>query len=71
VWYRFSKNKWCWDIVIGIDYTYAYVKADSEEEAIKKCNESSIPDRRYTDRGLDQIEEVLSIPLDEMMKVVY
>ena len=71
MWYRFSKNKWCWDIVIGIDYTYAYVKADSEEEAIKKCNESSIPDRRYTDRGLDQIEEVLSIPLDEMMKVVY
>ena len=38
MWYRFSKLKWVWDMTDGIDYSYAYVKANSEEEAIKKCN---------------------------------
>ena len=38
MWYRFSKLKWVWDITDGIEYSYAYVKANSEEEAIRKCN---------------------------------
>ena len=58
MWYRFSKNKWCWDIVIGIEYSYAYVQANSEEEAIKKCNESAYTKRRYSNRGLDRIDVV-------------
>jgi hypothetical protein len=71
MWYRFSKVKWIWDMADGIEYSYAYVKADTVDEAIKKCNGSPIPKRRYSDRGLDQIDEVFTIPLDEMIKVVY
>ena len=70
MWYRFSKLRWVWDITDGIEYSYAYVKADSEEEAIKKCNESPIPKRRYTDRGMDQIDEVREIPLEDADKVI-
>ena len=70
MWYRFSKLRWVWDITDGIEYSYAYVKADSEEEAIKKCNESPIPTRRYSDRGLDQIDEVKTIPLEDADKVI-
>ena len=36
MWYRFSKLKWVWDVTDGIEYSYAYVKADSEEEAINE-----------------------------------
>ena len=71
MWYRFSKIKWSWDIADGIDYTYAYAKADTEEDAIKKVNESPIPKRKYTVRGMDQIDEVYTIPLDELCKVIY
>jgi hypothetical protein len=71
MWYRFSKVKWIWDVVDGIEYSYAYVKADSEKAAITKCNESPIPNRRYSNRGLDQIDEVYTIPMEEMNKVVY
>ena len=70
MWYRFSKLRWVWDVTDGIEYSYAYVKADSEEEAIKKCNESPIPTRRYSDRGLDQIDEVKTIPLEDTDKVI-
>jgi len=70
MWYRFSKNKWCWDIIIGIEYTYAYVKADTIEEAIKKCNNSPIPIRKYSDRGLDQIDNVITIPLEDINKII-
>ena len=71
MWYRFSKVKWIWDVTDGIEYSYAYVKADSEKAAIIKCNESPIPNRRYSDRGLDQIDEVYTIPMEEMNKVIY
>ena len=70
MWYRFSKLKWVWDVTDGIEYSYAYVKANSIEEAIKKCNESPIPKRRYTDRGLDQIDEVREIPMEDVDKVI-
>ena len=70
MWYRFSKLRWVWDITDGIEYSYAYVKADSEKEAIKKCNESPIPTRRYSDRGMDQIDEVKTIPLEDADKVI-
>ena len=36
MWYRFSKLKWNYDIAVGIDYTYAYVKESNEENAIKR-----------------------------------
>ena len=55
----------------GIDYSYAYVKADNKEDAIKKCNKSKIPKRKYDIRGLDVIDEVTVIPMEEMNKVVY
>ena len=70
MWYRFSKLKWVWDITDGIEYSYAYVKANSEEEAIRKCNEPPIPSRRYSDRGLDQIDEVEFIPVEDADKVI-
>ncbi len=53
---------------MGIEYSYAYVKANTIEEAIKKCNESSIPKRKYSDRGLDKIDEVFTIPLEDIKK---
>ena len=71
MWYRFSKIKWIWDVTDGIEYTYAYVKADSENAAITKCNKSPIPKRKYSDRGLDMIDEVYTIPLDDFCKVIY
>tara|TARA_Y100000593_G_C4267462_1_gene315564 strand:- start:611 stop:823 length:213 start_codon:yes stop_codon:yes gene_type:complete len=69
MWYRFSKNKWCWDIVIGIEYIYAYVKAENEAEAIKKVNRSNAP-RKYSDRGLDKIDNVLTVPLEDIDKII-
>jgi len=70
MWYRFSKVKWIWDVVDGIEYSYAYVKADSEKAAITKCNESPIPKRRYSNRGLDQIDKVDVIPIEAADMVV-
>lgn len=70
MWYRFSKLRWVWDMTDGIDYSYAYVKANSKEEAIKKCNESQIPRRKYDIRGLDIIDEVEIIPIEDADKVV-
>jgi len=70
MWYRFSKRKWCWDIVIGIEYTYAYVKANTIDEAIIKCNDSPLPKRKYSDRGLDQIDNVITIPLEDINKII-
>ena len=29
MWYRFSKLKWDFDRSIGIDYSYAYTKAET------------------------------------------
>ena len=71
IWYRFSKVKWVWDMADGIEFTYAYVKADNTADAIKKVNGSSIPKRRYDSRGLDQIDEVYIVPMEDVMKVVY
>ena len=65
MWYRFSKLKWDYDRSIGIDYSYAYTKADNEEEAIAKVNESN-SERKYDDRGLDQIDNIISIPLEDI-----
>ncbi len=31
--YRFAKYVWCWDIISG-EEPYAYIKADTEEEAV-------------------------------------
>ena len=70
MWYRFSKLSWFDDMTNGIEYSYAYVKADSEKEAITKCNESPTPIRKYTDRGMDQIDEVYHIPMEEIDKVI-
>ena len=69
MWYRFSKLKWDFDRSIGIDYTYAYTKAETIKEAIVKVNKSDSP-RKYDDRGLDQIDNVITIPLDEINKIV-
>ncbi len=69
MWYRFSKLKWDFDISIGIDYTYAYPKAETIKEAIVKVNKSDSP-RKYDDRGLDQIDNVITIPLEEINKII-
>jgi hypothetical protein len=70
MWYRFSKLSWFDDMTDGIEYTYAYASADTKEDAIKKVNESSIPRRKYTDRGMDQIDEVGDIPMKDIDKVI-
>jgi len=69
MWYRFSKLKWDFDRSIGIDYSYAYARAASQEEAITKVNNSDSP-IKYDDRGLDQIDNVITIPLEEINKIV-
>ncbi len=69
MWYRFSKLKWDYDRSIGIDYSYAYTKADNEEEAIAKVKTSN-SERKYDDRGLDQIDNVITIPLEDINKIV-
>lgn len=69
MWYRFSKLKWDFDRSIGIDYTYAYIKAETIKEAIVKINKSDSP-RKYDDRGLDQIDNVITIPLEEINKII-
>ena len=70
MWYRFSKLRWYDDMTDGMEYSYAYVKAYNEKEAIIKCNESSLPTRKYTDRGMDQIDEVYHIPMEDFNKVI-
>jgi len=70
MWYRFSKLKWNYDVAVGIDYTYAYVKAVDEASAIKKVNESDAK-RKYDKRGLDQIDEVFVIPTDHHSLVIF
>tara|TARA_R110000824_G_scaffold54915_1_gene151418 strand:- start:1012 stop:1224 length:213 start_codon:yes stop_codon:yes gene_type:complete len=69
MWYRFSKLKWDFDRSIGIDYSYAYVNAPTQDEAIIKVNRSDAP-RKYDNRGLDQIDNVITIPLEEINKIV-
>ena len=69
MWYRFSKLKWDFDRSIGIDYSYAYTKADNEEEAIAKIKESN-SERKYDNRGLDQIDNVITIPLEDINKII-
>ena len=54
---------------MGIDYTYAYTKAETIKEAIVKVNKSDSP-RKYDDRGLDQIDNVITIPLEEINKII-
>ena len=69
MWYRFSKLKWDFDRSIGIDYTYAYTNAETIKEAIVKINKSDSP-RKYDDRGLDQIDNVITIPLEDINKII-
>ena len=69
MWYRFSKLKWDFDRSIGIDYSYAYTKANNEEEAINKVRESNSK-RKYDNRGLDQIDNVITIPLEDINKII-
>ena len=38
--YRFAKYVWCWDIISG-EKPYAYIKADTEEEAVKISNDTA------------------------------
>jgi hypothetical protein len=71
IWYRFSKIKWVWDVTDGIEYSYAYVKADSLDKAIKRVNSSLIPKRKYDPRGLDVIDKVYIVPMEDVAKVVY
>ena len=70
MWYRFSKPYWRYDIVDGIEETYAYVRANSKEEAIEKCNKSQIPKRKYDMRGMDIIDEVMFIPVTDADKMI-
>jgi len=69
MWYRFSKLKWDFDRSIGIEYSYAYTKAENEEEAINKIRESNSK-RKYDNRGLDQIDNVITIPLEDINKII-
>ena len=69
MWYRFSKLKWDYDRSVGIDYSYAYTKADNEDEAIAKVKESN-SERKYDNRGLDQIDNVITIPLEDINKII-
>lgn len=71
MWYRFSKPKWRYDIIDGIEEIYAYVKADSEKEAIKKVNSRKSDGRRYARYSCDLIDKVLYIPEEDHKKVVY
>ena len=71
MWYRFSKPFWRYDIIDGIDETYAYVKASSKQEAIKKLNNRPRPGRRYSSRTCDIIDEVITIPMEDITKVVH
>ena len=70
MWYRFSKLRWVWDITDGIEYVYAYTKANNEKEAINKINNSDSLKRKYDDRGLDQIDEVHTIPMGDINKII-
>ena len=67
-----KKKKYAQEIGIDIDQLKSFLgeAIKNEEEAIKKCNESPIPKRRYTDRGMDQIDEVKNIPLEDADKVI-
>ena len=60
--YRFSKYVWCWDIISG-EEAYAYVKANTEEEAIKTL-------RTKHNKGYDsrtgEISVVSSVPNDDL-----
>ena len=71
MWYRFSKPKWRYDIIDGIEEIYAYTKADSQEEAIKKVNNRDSEGRIYAPHTCDLIEKVLYIPEEDHKKVVY
>ena len=71
MWYRFSKPFWRYDIIDGIEETYAYVNAASKQEAIEKLNNSPRPGRRYTSRTCDIIDEVNTIPMEDITKVVH
>ena len=59
--YRFAKYIWCWDITIGCE-PWCYVMAETEEDTIRKVNESDLPERRYSDRGLDLIDIIDKVP---------
>jgi len=60
--YRFAKYVWCWDI-ISDEEPYAYIKADTEEEAINKNNGNT---RKWYDKRLDTIEVVDRIPVHDL-----
>jgi len=70
MWYKFSKPKWNYDIIVGIEYTYAYVKANNKQMAIAKLNKSKCF-RKYDMRGLDYIDKVFIVPEDHYPLVIY
>ena len=45
------------------------LKLITEEEAIVKVKESNSP-RKYDNRGLDQIDNVITIPLEDINKII-
>tara|TARA_A100001037_G_C14827739_1_gene490623 strand:- start:472 stop:678 length:207 start_codon:yes stop_codon:yes gene_type:complete len=60
--YKFAKYIWCWDIISG-EEPYAYIKANTEEEAIKTL-------RTKYNRGYDsrtsEITVVPFVPNDDL-----
>tara|TARA_R110000824_G_scaffold33981_1_gene108472 strand:+ start:1449 stop:1655 length:207 start_codon:yes stop_codon:yes gene_type:complete len=64
--YRFAKYVWCWDIISG-EEPYAYIKADTQEEAINKNNGNS---RKWYDNRLDTIDVVENIPVNDIKLLI-
>ena len=64
--YRFAKYVWCWDIISG-EEPYAYIKADTQEEAIKKNNGNS---KKWYDKRLDTIDIVENIPVNDIKLLI-
>lgn len=70
MWYRFTKTNWVWDIPVRAKKPYAYVKADTEYQAIEKLNTSEGVTRTYDRRGIDNIDEVYTVPMEHIDLVV-
>jgi len=64
--YKFAKYIWCWDVISGSE-PYAYIKANTEEEAINKNNG---PSRKWYDDRLDTIEIVDEIPVNQIKLLI-
>ena len=71
MWYKFSKTNWVWDIPVKSTKPYAYVKADSEDDAINKLNSSPDATRTYDRRGIDNIDEVYHVPMEHVNMIIF